>query len=153
MLTMSRRDISIEHILPHPPTEVWHALTDPAALEEWLMPVRGYAAVVGRRFELRARPMPGWDGVVNCEVLEVDAPRRLSFSWQGSRMRTRTTVTWTLTALPDGGTRLRLDHQGFTGAGGTILGFMHGSGWRKFVRTALPKHLSHSSNAGRNGSD
>jgi uncharacterized protein YndB with AHSA1/START domain len=137
-----RRDIFFESRLPHSQAEVWQALTDPAALGEWLMPVHGFAAVVGQRFELRAKPMPGWDGIVKCEVLEVDQPHRLAFSWQGSRMRHRTTVTWTLTPLPGGGTLLRLDHQGFSGIGGSILGLMHRSGWRRFVQTALPRHLA-----------
>jgi uncharacterized protein YndB with AHSA1/START domain len=50
----------------------WQALTDPQALAEWLMPVEGFAPVVGREFRLRARPMPGWDGVIDGKVLEVD---------------------------------------------------------------------------------
>jgi hypothetical protein len=56
-------------------------------------------------------------------------------------MRNSTTVTWTITELSDGGTRLRLDHQGFTGLGGAVLGFMHRGGWKKIVRARLADHL------------
>jgi uncharacterized protein YndB with AHSA1/START domain len=138
-----RRDITLETDLPHPPPVVWQALTDPAALSEWLMPVDDFAPVVGRRFRLRAKPMPGWDGVIEGKVIEVDEPNRLAYSWQGSRMRSTTTVRWTLTALTDGtGTRLRLDHQGFEGLGGAILAFMHSGGWKKFVTRQLAAYLA-----------
>jgi uncharacterized protein YndB with AHSA1/START domain len=93
--------------------------------------------------------MPGWDGVVNCEVLDADEPRRLSYTWQGSRMRSRTTVIWTLAPLPNGRTRLRLDHQGFDGLAGPLLAFMHRGGWNKFLTTKLPGHLARC-RAGRN---
>lgn len=134
------RDITVEVDLPYRPAEVWLALTDPAALGEWLMPVENFAAVVGRRFTLRAKPVPGWDGVVHCEVTEVDEPHRLAYTWRGSTMRTATTVVWQLSPTA-GGTRLRLDHNGFTGIGGAILAFLHRGGWRKIAGSRLAGHL------------
>ena len=104
------------------------------------MPVEDFAPVVGQRFRFLAKPMPSWDGVINCEVVAVEPPRRMVIHWQGSRMRTPTTLTWTLEPA-DGGTRLRIDHQGFEGPGGVILGFMHNYGWRKMSRRQLAFHL------------
>jgi uncharacterized protein YndB with AHSA1/START domain len=145
------RDLVLESELPYPPADVWRALTDPAALSEWLMPVHDFAPEAGRRFQLRAKPVPGWDGVIDAVVLEADAPHRLVYSWKGSRMRVTTTVRWTLTELPDGaGTRLRLEHQGFEGIGGAALAFMHRGGWRKFTTRQLPAYLAaHAANASR----
>lgn len=135
-----RRDLTVETVLPYPVETVWQALTDAQALAEWVMPVEGFAPVVGQRFRFLAAPMPGWDGVINCEVVTVDPPRRIVISWQGSRMPTPTTLTWTLT--PAGaGTRLRIDHQGFEGPSGLVLGLMHRHGWRKMSRRQLPVHL------------
>lgn len=136
------QDIELDVELPHAVGQVWRALTDPDALAEWLMPVENFAPVVGREFIVRAKPMPGWDGVVHCAVTEVDEPRALAYTWRGSRMRTRTTVTWRLSSLDDGGTRLRLSHNGFTGLGGAVLAFMHRGGWAKMVRTRLAGHLA-----------
>ena len=133
-------DVVVEVDLPHPGKAVWAALTDPVALAEWMMPVTGFAPVVGTRFTVHAKPVPGWDGVVHCEVTEVDEPNRLAYTWHGSRMRGTTTVTWQLTGLDDGGTRLRLDHQGFTGLGGSVLALMHRGGWKKFA-ARLGAHL------------
>jgi len=130
----------LETVLPYPVDVVWEALTDPAALAEWVMPVEGFAPVVGQRFRFLAKPMPGWDGLIDCEVLAIEPLRQLVIRWQGSRMRTPTTVTWTLTAV-EAGTRLRLDHQGFEGPGGLVLAMMHRSGWGRMARRRLPDHL------------
>jgi len=134
------RDITVEVDLPHPPALVWSALTDPEALATWLMPVEDFAPVVGQKFVLRAKPMPGWDGIVHCEVTEVDEPHVLTYAWRGSAMRHTTTVRWQLSAV-DNGTRLRLEHNGFTGLAGLLLQFMHSTGWRRIVRTRLAGHL------------
>ncbi len=86
-----------------PPPAVWRALTEPALLARWLME-NDIRPEVGHRFTFRAPPVAGWDGVVHCEVLEVDAPRRLRYTWrggaddiQGYGTRIDTVVTWTLT--------------------------------------------------------
>ncbi len=111
--------IVVEYELERPPEEVWRALTEPKLLAAWLME-NDLRAVVGHRFTFRAQPVPGWDGVVHCEVLEVEPLARLRYSWcggsderQGYGLRLDTVVTWTLTATPSGGTHLRLEHSGF----------------------------------------
>src|SRR5215472_8555490 len=90
-----------EVFLPHPPEDVWAALTDPQALAEWLMP-NNFEPTVGRKFSFHVDPMPGpYSGGSACEVLEVDPPHRLSYSWSCTRKdQTKspppTKVTWTL---------------------------------------------------------
>jgi uncharacterized protein YndB with AHSA1/START domain len=108
--------IRVEYDLPHPPAKVWRALTESSLLARWLMP-NDFRAEVGHRFEFRAPPMPHWDGIVRCEVREVDPPRRLRFTWVGGSKDAGTyldtTVTWLLTPTSGGGTLLRLEHAGF----------------------------------------
>lgn len=135
------KDIRVEVELPHRRADVWLALTEPAALAEWLMPVAGFAPVVGTEFTVRAKPVPGWDGVVHCAVTAVDEPSHLAYTWRGSRMRDTTTVSWRLSDLDGGGTRLVLEHNGFTGLGGAVLRVMHRGGWRKMTATKLAGHL------------
>ena len=65
--------ISFEFDLHHSPEKVWRALTDPALLAEWLLPVVGLELEPGAAFTLKAPPMPGWDGIVNCRILEIEA--------------------------------------------------------------------------------
>ena len=69
-----RLDISIEERFPVPIDRVWHALTDPAMIERWLMRPDGYEAKVGARFTLRETPRADCAGVVECEVLELSPP-------------------------------------------------------------------------------
>ena len=75
--------IVIERVMPHPPEKVWRALTQAALIEEWLMN-NDFQPVVGHKFNFRAEPMPGWNGVTDCEVLTVEPKKRLSYSWNAS---------------------------------------------------------------------
>ncbi|MGI0156414.1 MAG: SRPBCC domain-containing protein, partial [Thermoplasmata archaeon] len=52
-------------------------------IEDWLMK-NDFQPVVGHRFTFRADPMPHWNGVTDCEILEVDLNRRLSYRWNSS---------------------------------------------------------------------
>jgi uncharacterized protein YndB with AHSA1/START domain len=93
---------------------VWRALTESDLLSTWLMQ-NDFQPIVGHRFTFRAQPMPHWDGIVHCEVLEVNPPHRLSYSWRGGAgdFALDTIVTWTLEPRADGGTLLHLEHAGF----------------------------------------
>lgn len=97
--------------LPHPPEKVWRALTEPALLSDWLLPVLDLPLDLGGSFTYRTDPQPGWDGTVRCQVLEVEKHRRLSYTWVVGDMLD-TVVTFTLVATT-AGTHLSLVHTGF----------------------------------------
>jgi uncharacterized protein YndB with AHSA1/START domain len=105
--------ISFEFDLQHSPEKVWRALTDPVLLAEWLLPVVDLELEPGAAFAFRTQPYPGWDGTVSCRFLEIEAQRKLSYTWVvGDNMELDTVVTFTLT--PTGsGTRLSLVQSGF----------------------------------------
>lgn len=120
-----------EVYLPHPPADVWRALTDRDALAEWLFP-NDFAPRVGHRFSFRSRanPKAGFDGRIRCEVLECDAPSSLVYSWSAYGVDTR--VSYRLE--PDGeGTRLYFEQSGFDfsqpGGGAARKGAEHA--WKK----------------------
>ncbi len=102
--------ISFELDLPHPPEKVWRALTDPALLAQWLLPAVGLELERGAAFTLQAPPQPGWDGIVNCRFVEIEAQRKLSYTWGVGGMDTVVTFAITPTAS---GTRLSLVQSGF----------------------------------------
>jgi uncharacterized protein YndB with AHSA1/START domain len=102
--------ISFEFDLHHLPEKVWQALTDPALLAEWLLPVTDLELDPGATFTLKAPPQPGWDGIVHCRFLEIEAPRKLSYTWVVGDIDTVVTFTLTPTAS---GTRLGLEQSGF----------------------------------------
>jgi uncharacterized protein YndB with AHSA1/START domain len=102
--------ISFEFDLPHSPSKVWRALTEPALLAEWLLPVIDLKLERGAAFTFKAQPQPGWDGIVNCRFVEIEAGRRLSWTWVVGDIDTVVTFTLTPTAS---GTRLSLVQSGF----------------------------------------
>ena len=102
--------VSFEFDLPHPPEKVWRALTDPGLLAEWLLPVVDLTLEPGAAFTFRTQPYPGWDGTVQCRLVEIDAPRKLSYTWSVPFLDTVVTFTLTPTAS---GTRLSLVQSGF----------------------------------------
>jgi uncharacterized protein YndB with AHSA1/START domain len=104
--------ISFEFDLHHSPEKVWRALTDPALLSEWLLPSIDLKLEPGAAFTFKTQPYPGWDGIVNCRILEIEAPRKLSYTWVVG-FGLDTVVTFTLTPT-ESGTRLSLVQSGFT---------------------------------------
>jgi uncharacterized protein YndB with AHSA1/START domain len=113
--TAALRSILVERFLPLPRESVWTALTRSDLIGSWLME-NDFEPRVGRRFNFRATPMYGWNGVADCEVLLVEPGTRLAYSWNASGEQAAdglaTTVTWRLT--PDGGgTRVRMEQSGF----------------------------------------
>ncbi|WP_438010681.1 SRPBCC domain-containing protein [Sorangium sp. So ce321] len=104
--------ISFEFDLRHSPEKVWRAITDPVLLTEWLLPVAGFKPEPGTAFTFKTQPYPGWDGTVNCRVLESEAQKKLSYAWVVGDMEIDTVVTFTLTPTASG-TRLSLVQSGF----------------------------------------
>jgi len=102
--------ISFEFDLQHLPEKVWRALTDPVLLTEWLLPVVELELVPGAPFTFRTQPQPGWDGIVNCRILEIEAPRKITYTWSVPFLDTVVAFTLTPTAA---GTRLSLVQSGF----------------------------------------
>jgi uncharacterized protein YndB with AHSA1/START domain len=110
-------DIRIVRDYPHPPAKVWRAVTDPALIPLWTATgaggrAEGFTATVGTKFQLVAKPKPGWSGVVDCEVLEVNEPSLLRYSWTGDDGGDVTEVVYRLEPHA-GGTRFTYEHTGF----------------------------------------
>jgi uncharacterized protein YndB with AHSA1/START domain len=102
--------ISFELDLRHAPEKVWRALTDPALLAEWLLPVLDLELEPGAAFTFKTQAYPGWDGTVNCRFVEIEAHRKLSYAWNVPFLETVVTFTLTPTAS---GTRLSIVQSGF----------------------------------------
>jgi uncharacterized protein YndB with AHSA1/START domain len=113
--TAATRTLVVERVMPHPPEKIWRALTQGPLIEAWLMQ-NDFQPVVGHGFNLRSKPMPHWNGVVDCEVLLVEPNERLAYSWNASGEEAatgiKTIVTWTLTSV-NGGRHVRMEQSGF----------------------------------------
>ena len=80
-----RPALRFERSLPHPPDEVWRAITDPAEIRDWFPAAVDYEPRVGARMSFRfddpdAPPTEG-------EVTELDPPRLFAFDWGEEQLR------------------------------------------------------------------
>jgi uncharacterized protein YndB with AHSA1/START domain len=121
---------------PHPIDLVWRALTDADAIADWAFVdgaiVEGFKAEVGARYSFTDPDAQGWSGKVEGEVLVVDPPHRLSYTWHGDG--NSTVVNFILTSTSQG-TKLRLEHTGFDryGEGGQRARESMNDGWGQHI--------------------
>lgn len=132
-----KRDLSFQIVYPNPPEDVWRALTDSDALAGWLME-NDFAPRVGHKFHFRSKSRFGLERIIPCEVLEVNEPQGLSYTWG----RERSVVTFRLEPV-DAGTRLSLEHKGLPGLRGLALAWVLSHGWAHKIDRRLPAVLPH----------
>ena len=133
--------IVVEEVLPHAPETIWKALTTRDLIARWLkMPSTGFEPVEGKRFTFQTTPAGAWDGLIQCEVLEVVPHQRFAFAWKGGHeenvgygSRLDTVVTWTLSKVGNG-TRLRLVHSGFVLPRNETAYQTMSNGWKAVVQ-------------------
>jgi uncharacterized protein YndB with AHSA1/START domain len=138
---------------PHAIDMVWAGLSDPSLIPRWTATGRGahtegFEPTKGTHFRFVGKPVPGWDGVVRCEVLAVDAPRLLTYTWANHTDDEPTIVTYELAPTPDGGTNLTYTHTGFTGPSGLVMSKLLGRVRRKMLTKGLSPVLDDLTNSG-----
>lgn len=121
--------VVVERDMPAPPDKLWRALTQPHLIAEWLM-ANDFAPQVGHKFQLRGE----WGGILECQVLELEANRTLSYSWDFANdnpdFALKSVVTFTLTPTA-AGTHLRMEQAGFNPNQKQALGGAR-HGWARF---------------------
>jgi uncharacterized protein YndB with AHSA1/START domain len=127
--------VQLEAVYPRPIERVWRALTSNEQLGRWLMPT-DFEPVLGREFRFRRTNRSDIRGA----VLVVDRPYRLEYSWE-SDDTPLSVVTWTLTAVDESQTAVRLEHRKI----GLRAQFGLGTGWSNAIYRRLPAflHLPH----------
>jgi len=137
---------SIKHTwhLAHPVAQVWRYISTSELIAQWLME-NDFKPEVGRRFNFKTRPQPGFDGNIFCEVLEVIPNERLSYSWRGGPkpgvISLDSVVIWTLSPQGDG-TQLILEHKGFDGFKNLMAYIAMNMGWKGKIRRRLEAMLN-----------
>jgi uncharacterized protein YndB with AHSA1/START domain len=144
-------EIKIIRDYPQPPHQVWRAVTDPELVPRWTATGRGgrlvgFVPAVGTKFQFIGKPVPGWRGIVDCEVLDVNEPERLRYSWQGEENGPTTSVTYLVEPQAEG-TRFTFLHTGFTGIGGFFMAKILGAVRTKMLTVGLPALLADITNA------
>ena len=132
--------VIVEREVHFPPEKIWRALTQPHLIEEWLMK-NDFKPVLGHRFNLRG----DWGGVLDCEVLEIEPSRTLSYTWNfahdDAAYNLKSAVTFTLTPT-SAGTNLRMERSGFRPEQKQAFGGAK-AGWQEFL-AKLEKVLARS---------
>ncbi len=99
-------DLLLDFQFKSPINKVWDALTNSDTLAQWVME-NNFKPIVGYKCQFRNVEI---DLIVDSEVLVVDKPYKLSYTWVGGPIDT--IVTWTLKE-ENGTTYLHLEQTGF----------------------------------------
>lgn len=99
-------DLLLDFQFKSPINKVWDALTNSDTLAQWVME-NNFKPIVGYKCQFRNVEI---DLIVDSEVLVVDKPFKLSYTWVGGPIDT--IVTWTLKE-ENGTTYLHLEQTGF----------------------------------------
>jgi uncharacterized protein YndB with AHSA1/START domain len=96
------------------PKATWAALTEPEKVVEWFTDASPVGRV-GSPYRLDF----GDGSVVEGRIRALEPGRRLAYSWAWADVEPvqETLVSWTIEAVPGGGTRVTLEHAGWTEAG------------------------------------
>lgn len=105
-------DLTFERVYPHPIGSVWKAVTTREGLAAWLME-NDFEPEIGRSFTFRFCPEDDSEATtaVEATVLEIDAPRRIVWSWRNEGETEATRVEIALEEVADG-TKVILRHTG-----------------------------------------
>lgn len=96
------------------PEDAWNALTVPEKVLEWFTEATP-VGTVGAPYRLDF----GDGSVIEGRIVELEPGRRLAYTWTwaDAEPRGETLVTWTIEAVPGGGTAVTLEHGGWVEAG------------------------------------
>lgn len=104
-----KEQVKLNIFYPHPPEKVWQALTDCRILNAWMMN-NNFEPCLGHKFKFESNSLPGIKTIIHCEVVELNKPKRLAYTWQDEMTSEPSLVVWTLNPVEDG-TQLQLQHQ------------------------------------------
>lgn len=105
--------IELERHYPHSITDVWEGITTNEGISDWLLDTNDFNAETGHRFDMTCVNDDGSVDVYRCQVLEIDPPHRMLWSWAlaGKESEDLTEVEFRLKAT-DTGTTVTLVHRG-----------------------------------------
>ena len=140
--TTNTRVIEAATVIPCAPHAIWKTLTTPELMAQWIkMPLAGFAPSLGNRFTFQTTPAGAWDGSIQCQIVELQEDRRLSYTWEsgdegnvGYGSRLNSLLTWHLEPTANG-TRLGLTHSGFVLPKNEATHQALSGGWEKVIKS------------------
>jgi uncharacterized protein YndB with AHSA1/START domain len=130
-MTVIRKEIEINA----PVETVWRYLEDHEHLAAWLMR-NDFKPEIGRDFHFYQQPSGNWDGILDCKLVELEAPRRIAFTWNANTIGVDTLVSIDLEEV-EGRTKLTLIHTNWEGVLGELEQHIasHAEGWSSHLAT------------------
>lgn len=97
-----------------PVADVWSTLTEPRRVAEWLTDASPLGRI-GDSYRLDF----GDGSVIDGVITELEPGRHFAYTWQwtGAEVHEETHVAWSVESLEDGGTEIRMVHDGWAEAG------------------------------------
>lgn len=127
--------VDLEVFYPHSPERVWQVLTNRRTLAAWMME-NDFEPKLGHKFRFYSQPLPGLKTAIQCEVVELEEPTRLAYTWQEAATTEPALVVWTLTPVA-GGTQLRLKHYQYSYTTAAAIPNRSGSNRSVFNRSSI----------------
>lgn len=103
-----KKKITLERSFNQPIEKVWEAISDENEISKWFLPAK-FKAEIGFQYTFTHVHDQGTTYITG-EVLTVDKPNTLSYTWESSGSDVNTTVIWNLKE-EDGITKLMLEHE------------------------------------------
>ncbi len=140
---VNRQPVIVERLLNAPAARVWLAITQKSEMKNWYFDLAEFRAEPGFVFEFTGGADPGIQYVHICEITEVIAEKKLTYSWRYKGYAGISYVSFEL--FPQGGkTLLRLTHTGidsFPADNGDFAKHNFIMGWNQIINTSLPGYL------------
>lgn len=137
--------IIVERTFKAPVSVVWKALTDKDEMKKWYFDLKEFKAEIGFTFQFVGGPPDGIQYTHVCEVTEVVAEKKLTYSWRYEGYEGISFVTFELRAAGNE-TTLTLTHTGiasFPKHPDFALGNFN-EGWNHIVNVSLKGYLEES---------
>ncbi|WP_316818617.1 SRPBCC domain-containing protein [Pedobacter nyackensis] len=141
---METKPLIVECTYHAPIEKVWEAITDRDQMKEWYFELEEFKAEKGFKFQFT-----GGDEKEQylhvCEVLFVDEPNKISYTWTYPEHNTGySVVSWELFKEGEQETRLKLSHEGLDSFPKDHPNFAVASftaGWTFIIGESLKKYL------------
>ncbi|HYF68433.1 MAG TPA: SRPBCC domain-containing protein [Ohtaekwangia sp.] len=140
---MENKQLIVERIYNAKIERVWKAITDKDQMKEWYFDIKEFKPEKGFKFQFT-----GGDERVQylheCEVLVVDPPNKLAYSWRYPAYAGYSVVTFELFKEDENKTRVRLTHDGLDSfpkddSNFAITSFT--AGWNYILGDSLSKYV------------
>lgn len=140
---MKNEPFIIDRTFNAPAAKVWKAITDRDEMKHWYFDLAEFKAEAGFKFQFTGGPSPERQYVHLCEITEMVAGKKLTYSWRYDGYAGNSFVTFEI--FPEGEmTRVKLTHAGlesFPADNPDLAAHNFLAGWTDIIGRSLKEHV------------